>query len=187
MEVHLAVSAKYIIPVDEDASEFENHSIVIDKDGIIVDILPTQLLTQKYAPRNHVSLDNHILTPGLINAHTHATMSLFKGLADDKPLCNWLVEDIWPAEAKFVDEDFVRDGSELAIAEMIRSGTTTFNDMYFFAQETAKVAAKAGIRAVIGHTILDFPTKYAANPEEYLALARKVHLECIQHSSLVRM
>ncbi len=112
---------------------------------------------------------------GLINSHTHAAMSLFRGLADDLPLQDWLTNHIWPAEQHWVSPEFVEDGSRLAIAEMIRSGTTCFADMYFFADVTAKIAMEAGIRAVIGLIVIDFPTAWANTPDEYFLKAGQVH------------
>jgi 5-methylthioadenosine/S-adenosylhomocysteine deaminase len=109
--------------------------------------------------------------PGWVNAHGHAAMSLFRGLADDIPLMTWLQEHIWPAEGQHVDESFVKQGTELAIAEMIQSGTTTFADMYFYPQQSAEAALAAGIRATCFTPVLDFPTNYAQNADEYIRKA----------------
>jgi len=122
-----------------------------------------------------ITLSDHALIPGFVNAHTHTPMSLFRGLADDMPLMLWLTEHIWPAEQRWIHEDFVADGSRLAMAEMIRSGTTCFNDMYFFPNITGQVAADAGIRAVIGMILVDFPSSWADNADDYLARAVEVH------------
>ena len=121
-----------------------------------------------------IELDNHILMPGLVNTHTHAAMSLMRGIADDLPLMEWLSEHIWPAESKWVDRQFIKDGVRLAAAEMIRSGTTCFNDMYFFPDVMAKTCQQIGIRAVSGLIILDFPTIWAESADEYLNKAMTV-------------
>ncbi len=113
-----------------------------------------------------IDAGNSIVMPGLINTHTHAAMAYFRGLADDLPLNVWLEKHIWPAEAKYVNEEFVRQASELACLEMLKSGTTCFNDMYFFEEITAEIAKKIGMRAVIGDGILNFPTPGCKSPEE---------------------
>ena len=129
-------------------------------------------------------MDRHVLLPGLINTHTHAAMTLFRGLADDLPLMEWLHQHIWPAETNWVNTEFVHDGSQLAIAEMLRGGTTCFNDMYFFPDETARVADNAGMRAVVGLIILDFPTVWAANADEYFHKGIEVH-DHFRHNPLI--
>lgn len=159
--------AKWIVPVDNKHRYLEHHSIAIHEDKII-DILPTTLAKEKYSANINRSYDEHALIPGLINSHTHAAMNLFRGLADDLNLMDWLENHIWPAEAKYVNEAFVHTGTELAIAEMIRSGTTCFNDMYFFPDITARVAADTGMRASVGLILIDFPTVWANNSEEYI-------------------
>jgi 5-methylthioadenosine/S-adenosylhomocysteine deaminase len=145
----------------------ENKSIVI-KGNKIIDIVPTNQLQDLYQADAVFNLDNHLLTPGLINAHTHASMSLLKGYADDCSLNDWLHHFIWPAEKKYVDESFVRDGTRLAIAEMIKSGITSFNDMYFYPEVTAEVCVEHGMRGNLGLVTLDFATNYAHDPDDYL-------------------
>lgn len=154
----------------------ENHSVVVDG-GKIIAIMPTQATHEKYQDVSHIKLKTHVLIPGLINAHTHAAMSLFRGLADDIPLMTWLNEHIWPAEGKWVNSEFMRDGTELAIAEMLLSGTTCFNDMYFFPDIVAKTAQKMGIRAFVSMIVLDFPSVWANSPEEYFTNGLNVHDE----------
>ena len=117
------------------------------------------------------------LMPGLVNSHTHASMSLLRGIADDLPLMEWLTDHIWPVESRWVDAEFAVDGFRLAAAEMIRSGTTCFSDMYFFPDEIARSAQQIGLRAVVGLIVLDFPTVWAQNAEEYLHKALAVHDE----------
>jgi 5-methylthioadenosine/S-adenosylhomocysteine deaminase len=159
--------ARWIIPVDDRHRYLEHHSIAIHDDKIL-EILPTQQAQGKYSANVNRTYDQHALIPGLINSHTHAAMNLFRGLADDLSLMDWLQNHIWPAEAKHVNEAFVHTGTELAIAEMIRSGTTCFNDMYFFPDITARVAADVGMRACVGLILIDFPTVWANNSEEYI-------------------
>ncbi len=115
-----------------------------------------------------LDLDRHLLLPGLINMHGHAAMSLLRGLADDVPLKTWLEDHIWPAEGRHVDAGFVRDGVRLAMAEMLRSGTTFFSDMYFFPEVVAEEARAAGMRVQVCFPVLEFPTVWGAGPDEYL-------------------
>ncbi len=143
--------------------------------GDILEILPTGEAKAKYSAEQEHNLPSHALIPGMINAHTHAAMSLFRGMADDLPLMTWLNEHIWPAEQRWISEEFVADGSRLAIAEMLRGGTTCFNDMYFYPDITAKVAADAGIRAAIGLIMIDFPSAWAADADEYIQRGLEVH------------
>ncbi|HHH39725.1 MAG TPA: TRZ/ATZ family hydrolase, partial [Sedimenticola sp.] len=130
---------------------------------------------KRYRPREERALPRHALIPGLVNAHTHAAMSLLRGLADDLPLMTWLNEYIWPAEKQWVSEEFVADGTRLAIAEMVRGGTTCFNDMYFFPDQAGRVAAAAGMRAVVGLILIDFPSAWAENADDYLRRGLEVH------------
>ncbi|MGH8415054.1 MAG: TRZ/ATZ family hydrolase, partial [Gammaproteobacteria bacterium] len=116
-----------------------------------------------------VELTEHLLIPGFVNAHTHAAMTLLCGLADDLPLMPWLQEHIWPTESRWMSAEFVRDGSELAMAGMLRSGTTCFNDMYYFPEVTAETVGRTGMRACIGMIVTDFPSAWGNGPREYLA------------------
>ncbi len=166
--VDTLVDARWIIPIEPARQTLSRHSIAIT-DGVIRDILPTGEAHAKYSAKQHFRLDDHVLIPGLINLHTHAAMSLLRGLADDLPLMDWLNNHIWPAEAKFVSPEFVRDGTLLACAEMLRGGVTCFNDMYFFPAATAQVTLSAGMRAAIGMIVVDFPTAYAADADDYLS------------------
>lgn len=165
--IDLIVSPKWLIPVVPKEICLQNHSLVVNQNRII-DILPTDAISSRYETTKHIKLDNHALIPGLINAHTHASMSLLRGLADDKALMDWLNNYIWPAEQKWVTPRFIEDGVELAIAEMLLSGTTCFNDMYFYPDVMARTADRLGIRAVTGLIVLDFPTPWASNADEYL-------------------
>ncbi len=160
---------RYIVPVDELVEQMvlEDYTIVIN-DTLIIDLLPTAEVHKHYQARAEKHYNEQVLMPGLINSHTHAAMNLFRGLADDLHLMDWLQNHIWPAEASFVNDAFVQHGVELAVAEMLRGGTTCFNDMYFYPDITARVAAEAGIRACVGLIIIDFPTVWANSAEEYL-------------------
>ncbi len=183
MNVDTLIHAKWIIPVEPKNTVYENHSVAI-KDGKIEALLPTDKARSKYTATQERNLDKHALIPGLINAHTHAAMNLFRGLADDLPLMEWLNEHIWPAETKWVDPEFVKDGTELAVAEMIRGGTTCFNDMYFFPDQTAEVCTRIGMRAVVGLILIDFPTAWANDADEYLLKGEQVH-DTYRHDSLI--
>jgi len=173
-QIDLLLQARWLITVNSNNDVLEDHSLAIDN-GIIVDILPTQQALQQYQATAHHALDEHVLIPGLINSHTHAAMNLFRGLADDLPLMEWLQSHIWPAEHAHTNQNFVRTGTKLAIAEMLRSGTTCFNDMYFFADETAKVASEIGIRACLGLIVIDFPTVWANDADEYISKGLQLH------------
>ena len=172
--VDTLIHARWIVPVDPDAVVYEHHSLVISE-GRIVDLLPAEAARAGYRAELEHDLDRHLLIPGLVNAHTHAAMSLLRGLADDLPLNDWLNNHIWPAESRWVNEEFVHDGTQLAIAEMLRSGTTCFNDMYFFPDVTARVAANSGMRACVGLIVIDFPTVWARDANEYISKGLAVH------------
>ena len=183
MKVDTLIHARWIIPVEPANVIHENHTLVID-DGRITDILTTVQAKQKYQADTVENLDQHALIPGLINAHTHLAMTLFRGIADDMHLMQWLQDHIWPLEQKWVGEAFVRDGTDLGIAEMIRSGTTCFNDMYFFPEITAHQAIHHGIRACTGLILIDFPTVWAENAEQYIEKGLAIHEE-LRHEPLI--
>ncbi|MBI5449905.1 MAG: TRZ/ATZ family hydrolase [Gammaproteobacteria bacterium] len=183
-QIDTLLDARWIIPVEPAGAVLEHHSLALH-DGQILDLLPSEQARQRYQPREHHQFPSHALIPGLINTHTHAAMTLFRGLADDLPLMTWLNDHIWPAEGAWVNPEFVHDGSELAIAEMLRGGTTCFSDMYFFPDITARAAASSGIRATIGLIMIDFPTAWAAHPDEYLDKGLKLH-DSYRHHPLIR-
>lgn len=168
------INARWIIPVEPHDVVLEDHCLVIH-DGRILEILPNSEAKLKYQAHDTHELGESIIIPGLVNAHTHAAMSLFRNLADDLPLMEWLEKHIWPAEARWVNTDFVHDGTQLAVAEMLRSGTTCFNDMYFYPDITAQVADKVGIRAVVGLIVIDFPTVWASDADEYIHKGIEIH------------
>ena len=173
-EIDLLVTPRHLVPVEPANLVVEQAAIAIDQ-GRIVAILPRSEAATAYAPREHLDLPDHVVLPGLVNAHTHAAMSLLRGLADDLPLMDWLQQHIWPAEGAHVSRQFCTDGVQLAMAEMIRSGTTCFNDMYFFPDVTAAEVDKAGMAASVGLIVLDFPTAWAADAETYIHKGREVH------------
>ena len=162
----LRLDAGWIIPV-EPAGALRDHSLIVDA-GRIAAIVPAVEADLRFAAHERVALPHHALLPGLVNAHTHAAMSLFRGIADDVPLQVWLEQYIWPREGRFVGPDFVYDGARLAAAEMLRGGVTCCNDMYFFPDASARAFLELGLRAMLGLPVLDFPTPYAADPDGYL-------------------
>lgn len=165
--VDTLIEAHWIIPVEPANQVLEDHSLAI-RAGRIHDILPTAEARERYFPATHHRLPQHVLMPGLVNLHTHAPMSLLRGYADDLSLMQWLKGHIWPAETRHVDEEFVRDGARLACAEMLKGGITCFNDMYFFPESVAETALACGMRAAIGMIVVDFPTAYAQDTDDYL-------------------
>jgi 5-methylthioadenosine/S-adenosylhomocysteine deaminase len=165
--VDLRIDARWVIPV-EPPGTLHDHALVVD-DGRIVAIVPFADADRTFAARTQVALPEHILIPGLVNAHTHAAMTLLRGIADDVPLKQWLEREIWPREGRFVAPEFVYDGTLLGAAEMLRGGITCCNDMYFFPDAAARAYEDAGMRAMLGMPILDFPTPYAADADTYIA------------------
>lgn len=178
--VDTIISARWIIPIEPAGTVFEDCSVVIDR-GAIIAVVPTVSIEQRFSADNHVHLPKHVVMPGFVNAHGHAAMTLLRGYADDKPLHTWLNDHIWPAESQWVSEDFVRDGTELAVAEMLQTGTTCFGDMYFYPEASAKVCHLSGIRAQITFPILDFPTPWANDADEYIHKGLKLHDDYRSH------
>ncbi|WP_353570731.1 TRZ/ATZ family hydrolase [Candidatus Albibeggiatoa sp. nov. BB20] len=173
-KVDTLIYAGWVIPVEPDNTVYSHHAVAI-QDGKIVDIVPSDEAAGRFLARMTYRLPTHVLMPGMINTHTHAAMTLFRGFADDLPLNEWLTQHIWPAEAACVSPEFIVDGTQLAIAEMLRAGVTCFNDMYFFPDTMVKVVEKTGVRATIGLIVLDFPTAWAQNADEYLQKAQTVY------------
>ena len=166
VNVDLIIACRWLCPVVPRNTLLTDHAVII-KSGVIIDICHNNEV-EKYYANETLQLNEHILIPGLINLHTHAAMSLMRGLADDLPLMTWLQEHIWPAEKKFVSPAFVHEGTVLAIAEMLAGGITTFNDMYFFPESTAEATVKMGMRANLGLVVLEFPTNYANDADTYI-------------------
>ena len=146
----------------------EDHAIVV-MDGRIRDLLPVSLSRERYPAARRIELPGHALIPGLVNLHTHAAMTLMRGLADDRALMDWLQNHIWPVETRLVSSEFVRDGTLLACAEMLRGGITCFNDMYFYPEAGGHAALAAGMRAALGIIVIEIPSAYAADAQDYLS------------------
>jgi len=161
------IAPRWCAPVDADDQVLTGHAIAIN-DGRILDVLPLPAARQKYQPSVFVERPDHLLIPGLINTHTHAAMSLMRGMADDMTLRAWLNDAVWPIEKRWMSAELVRDGTELAIAEMILSGTTCFSDQYFFPEIVAETAVDAQMRAMIGTPIIEFSTVWADSATEYM-------------------
>ncbi len=172
-QVNQIIHARWIVPVVPNQLILNNHAVVIQREQII-DLLPSAEAELKYRAETGKNLSEHVLIPGLINAHSHTAMTLLRGLADDLPLMRWLKDYIWPVEKKWVSEAFIADGTDLAIAEMLLSGTTCVNDMYFNPDIAAERFAKAGFRATVGLVISDNPTSWARTQDEYFVRALEV-------------
>lgn len=169
----LIIQARWVVPLDDTSAVLEHHAVAI-KGETIVAIGPQTEIAQAWTAERVVQLGSHVLLPGLINAHTHSPMSLLRGFADDLPLQPWLEEKIWPTEARWMGEALVRAGARLGVAEMLLSGTTCFSDMYFFPDCIAQVAEETGIRVQLASPVLDFPSAWAANSEEYISKATRL-------------
>ncbi len=180
----LLLLPEWIVPVEPAGVVLREHALGI-RDGRIVLIAPrAQALALPAAERRE--LPGTLLAPGLVNAHGHAAMSLFRGLADDLPLMTWLQEHIWPAEAKWVGEDFVRDGTELAIAEQLKGGVTAFSDMYFFPEVASEVVHRTGVRAQITIPVLNFPVPGAHDTDEALRRGLELFAD-LRHHPRIKM
>jgi len=174
VEANLIIESRWLATVVKDSPLLEYYSVIVQNETI-VDLLPTELARAQYTSTNVLSLDEHILIPGLINLHTHAAMNLMRGIADDLPLMQWLNEHIWPAERAVVSYDYVRDASLHACAEMLSGGTTCFNDMYFFPQATAAAVSQSGMRANLGLIVSEFANSYASDADDYLQKGFESH------------
>ncbi|HEY4359638.1 MAG TPA: amidohydrolase [Bryobacteraceae bacterium] len=162
------VTARWVVTMDAGRRVIENGAVAISGDHI-VDVDTREAIDRKYSSAHRLDRPDAILTPGLINTHTHAAMSLFRGVADDLNLQDWLNNYIFPAEAKNVDREFVRWGTRLAAMEMALSGTTTFTDMYYFEDTVAEETKAAGLRGILGETIIGFPAPDYKTPAAALA------------------
>src|SRR5689334_9490422 len=167
-QVSLVITNGIVVTVDGGDRVLNPGAVAIDGSDIVaVDTIDN--VRRQFRGRQTIDAAGHVVMPGLVNTHTHAPMVLFRGLADDLALDEWLTHYIFPAEAKTVSPDFVRAGTRLAALEMIESGTTTYADMYYFEEEIAKVTREAGLRSVLGQTIIQFPVADAKTPKEGLA------------------
>ena len=170
--VALVVSGGIVVTMDGSGRVLSPGAVAVDGRDIVAVDTP-QAIAARFAGREAIDATGQVVMPGLINTHTHAPMVLYRGLADDLALMDWLQKYIFPAEAKTVTPEFVRAGTRLAALEMIRSGTTTYADMYYFEEEIAKVTRDAGLRGVLGQTIIQFPVADARTPAEGLARAER--------------
>src|SRR5258706_4140661 len=170
--VDLIVRGGTVVTMDGTRRIIENGAVAI-KHGQIVAVDSTAAVDRGYSAREVVNATGKVVIPGLINGHTHVPMTLFRGLADDLDLQEWLTKYIFPAEAKNVNEEFVRVGTRLGLAEMIRSGTTTYCDMYYFEDAIADETFKAGMRGVLGETVIDFPVADNKTNEQAMAYVEK--------------
>jgi len=165
--IDLLIEPRWIVPVVPRATVLEEHSVAVQR-GRIAAVLPREEAASRFAPVQRVALPTHALTPGLVNAHTHAAMALFRGIGDDLPLKQWLEQRIWPLERALVSPEFVYDGTRIAALEMLRSGTTCCSDMYFYPEASVRALRSVGLRAVVGIIAIEFPTAYASDAEDYL-------------------
>lgn len=170
----LLISAGWVVPVEPHGVVLEDHAVAV-QGGRIVAIGPRETLAGQFTPASRVDRPEAILLPGLVNAHTHNPMTLMRGVADDLPLHAWLTGHIWPIEGAVMGPEFVADGVELAVAEMLRGGTTCCNESYFFPDVQAATYARLGFRAVVGLPFIDFPTPWASSADEYFDKALEVH------------
>jgi 5-methylthioadenosine/S-adenosylhomocysteine deaminase len=168
--VTLMIAGGTVVTMDAAGTVIPSGAVVIDRNQIVA-VGPMDQLAEQYAPAERIDVRGQVILPGLINTHTHAPMVLFRGLADDLALMEWLEKYIFPAEAKTVRPDMVRVGTRLAALEMIESGTTTFADMYYFEDDIAEAARESGLRAVLGQSVISFPVADANNPAEALQRA----------------
>lgn len=170
---------RWLVPIEPQQVILEDHALAI-KDGLITAILPREEAKSAFYAKEEWHGPHHVLIPGLINTHTHSPMNLFKGIADDLPFHDWLHQAIWPRENQFINPEFIEDGSLLAAAEMLLSGTTTFNDMYIYPEYTIKAVKKSKMRAVLGLPIFDFATQWSKNTESTLKMGEALIQE-FQH------
>lgn len=166
------LEARWVLPI-EPWHVIDDGAVAV-ADGRIVAVAPAEQLRERYPGAERIRLGDHALLPGLVNAHTHAAMTLLRGFADDVPLMTWLQERIWPAEGRWVDPAFVADGTRLAVAEMLSGGVTCFSDMYFFPREAIEVSLRSGIRIMSGQVVVDAATNYARDAEQHMHKALSV-------------
>ncbi len=177
------ISADWIIPMTQVDHWLEKYAIVLSGSQI-VDLIPQSEISSQYPEINHTCLSGQVLMPGLINAHCHGAMNLLRGLSDDLPLKQWLEQEIWPVEGQFVDDSFIYQGTQHAIAELLRSGTTCFQDMYFIPEQIARAVQETGIRASIGMVVMDMKTNWTNNAQDCIDQGLSV-FDQYKHSSLL--
>ena len=173
-QIDLIIDGDYVVSMDTGGSVYEDGAVAVD-DGVIIAIGSAADIHDNFSSANTLMGDNRIVMPGLINGHSHAAMTLLRGVADDLALMDWLNNYIFPAEVEFVDAEFVRIGTELACWEMIRGGTTTFVDMYYFPDVIADVVESCGMRALISATVIDQRSPDAENADDSISKGTCVH------------
>jgi 5-methylthioadenosine/S-adenosylhomocysteine deaminase len=170
------VSARWIVPIEPRGCVLEDHSIAVHQ-GRILALIPSASALERYSPQEIIERADHVVLPGFVNVHTHAAMTLLRGAAESQEFKHWLEHQVWPLEQRWMDAEYVRDGTELAIAEMLTSGTTCFSDMHLFPEVVAQVASAARVRACVGLPVLDAPTVWAGSANEYLDKGLRLHDE----------
>ena len=165
--IDLIIEGDYVVTMDDDGNVIADGAVAIDG-GLIIAMGSADEINAQYTANGHLPGDNRIVMPGLINGHSHAAMTLLRGVADDLALLDWLINYIFPAEVEFVDAEFVRIGTELACWEMIRGGTTTFVDMYYYPEIVAQVVESCGLRAFVSATVIDQRSPDAENAADSL-------------------
>jgi 5-methylthioadenosine/S-adenosylhomocysteine deaminase len=171
---HVLIEARYVVPMDRPGVVLEDHAVAIRDDRIFA-VLPIAEARRLLSPLETVSRPHGAVIPGLVNAHVHNPMTLMRGVADDMPLMRWLQDHIWPIEGAIMGPEYVADGVTLAIAEMLRGGTTCCNENYFFPDVQAATYKRYGFRARVGLPVIDFPTAWAKSDDEYFDRACEVH------------
>ena len=166
-QIDTLIEPRWVLPIRPRGVLLEGHAIAV-AGGVIRAVVPAAEAGRRFAARSTVRLADHVVLPGLVNAHTHASMALLRGVGDDLPLQQWLTERIWPLEQALVGEEFVQDGARLAAVEMLRAGVTTCSDMYFYPDLVARALTSVGMRAVVGIIAIGFPTAYAVDADDYL-------------------
>ncbi len=165
--VDTLITARWVVPMEPDARVLAGHSVAI-RNGRIVAVLPTAEALARYSAAEILDRPDHVLLPGLVNAHTHAAMVLLRGRAENLRLGPWLRDGVWPLERRWIDPEYVRDGTELAIAEMLRGGVTCFGDMHLWPEVVAQTAAECHMRASVGLVVTEAATRWAATADEYI-------------------
>lgn len=174
--VDTLITARWVIPIEPGGCVLEDHAVAI-RQGRIVAIEPAKQAIARYHAGERIDRPTHVLLPGLINAHTHAAMTLLRGAAESASFEVWLKQQIWPLEQRWIDAEYVHDGTQLAIADMLTSGTTCFADMHLFPEVVAQTASAAKIRACVGLPVVDAPTLWAGSADEYLEKGLQLHDE----------
>ena len=174
--VDTLISARWVIPVEPRGRVLEDHAVAI-RQGRIVAIEPKEEAAQRFTADLVIDRPDHVLLPGFVNAHTHAAMTLLRGAAESSSLDHWLRKQVWPLERQWIDAEYVRDGTELAIADMLTSGTTCFADMHLFPEIVAQTASAARMRACIGLPVLDAATQWAESADECMDKGARLHDE----------